>query len=470
MTMPADEQTRAPADASDGYLGRQVGNYRIVDKIAAGGMGVVYRAAHVRLGGEVALKILRPELTGTGSEPTRFINEARAINEIGHHNIVRVLDFIEEGDPPVVCMAMELLEGETLGTRIYRNVLEPEEAIDVALQIADALMATHARQLLHRDLKPENVFLVPREGTYGELIAPAVKLLDFGVAKGFGDRRVDLTNPETVLGTPEYLSPEQIRGIPLGPGCDIYGLGLLLYEMLAGAPPFRGLNLGETVLQQVANPPPPISSKRPVGAGPVPAELEALVLRCLAKEPEERFADARALQDALRALLDGLTAGSSRPSLQEVVPAPAAPAALPPAPRRWPVALALAAVLVLGGGVVLLWKRSPRSRRPATPIVTVRSAPVTRPSPAAVPRPSAASRPAAPATPVVVQALPPSTVPTVPPTRPAKTTKKTPRKPVHKRALRRRPGQRKGRPHARPAGKQPATNLSSGGTLDPFTR
>jgi len=359
------ETTTIDPPRLDPNIGMQLGSYRILALLGEGGMGKVYRAEHVRLGRKVAIKALRKELASRADVVARFFREARSVNDIGHSNIIDVSDFVEkrDEDPPLVYMVMELLSGQDLACRIQAaGTLDPEEAVSVATQIADALIAVHRNRILHRDLKPENIFLVAQdEGK------PKVKLLDFGVAKAFGEgQKVNLTNPGTCVGTPEFMAPEQIMGRPLDDRTDIYSLGIVLYSMLTGAVPFQSSRLGELMISQVKEAPPPIADKRREGA-PVPPGLEAVIMRCLEKDPANRFQNARQLREALGTCLQGgptTSPGSSHgPRFASEQEAPFLLSQLR-SRRKWLVVGAVA-VLGLGGGVMFgLWADS-RGRTPA---------------------------------------------------------------------------------------------------------
>ena len=323
--------------------GDLLGSYRIVQPLEAGGMAMIYVARHLKIQREVALKVLRPELATRAREVRRFLEEARAIQEISHPNIVEVYDFVEQMDrePPLIYMVMELLRGRCLADRIReQGPLPPTLAVQVGCQVADALEAVHAARLLHRDLKPRNIFLLQQP-------EPRIKLLDFGLTLPFGGRaQLNLTDPGTTMGTPEYMSPEQVLGEELDPRCDIYMLGMVLYEALCGELPFTAANLGDLLVKQVKELPRPLRERAPA----VPEALDAVVLRCLEKERERRFQSAHELKQALE-LSTTLPQG-------ETVPLPVLrrlglgrPGAAPG--RRRGMALASIALLLLAGGVLL---------------------------------------------------------------------------------------------------------------------
>jgi serine/threonine protein kinase len=374
--------------------GDVVGSYRIVERLAVGGMGIVYVGRHLKLRREVAIKALKPRLAMQAREARRFLEEARAVSELRHPRIVEIHDFVEdfEREPPLIYMVMELLRGRTLSDEIAaRGALPPNEAITIGCQIAEGLEAVHRIGLLHRDLKASNVFLAE------SVDPPDVKLLDFGLTVPLSGRESDLTDPGKILGTPEYMSPEQFRGEPLDVRSDIYMLGVVLYEMLAGARPFAGRALVELMIAQVREQPPPIRVRRPIAL-----ELEAIVMRCLEKQPDGRYPSVAALREVLAASL-----ADTRDLGRELGLGP--PFAAPAARRRGLLAAGVASGLLLAGAGALLsilYLRGPEPTQPP-PSPALRSA--------ADARPAAASQPAstpspAPRADAGVETLPPTTV------------------------------------------------------------
>ena len=272
-------------------IGHVLGNYRLIRKLGEGGVGTVYEGEHIKLGRKMALKVLHPE-TASADVIARFFNEARAVNQIRHPNIIDVEDFViaETGEHYLV---MELLHGEDLRTVISREgLLPPARVSAIGEQIASALAAVHRCGILHRDLKPDNIFLT-RDNDGREV----AKLLDFGIAK-FLDGNQGMTREGMTLGTPEYMAPEQIltRGNP-GPRADLYALGMVMYECVAGAPAFTATTTAATLRAQISDPVEAPSARR---GETIPAVLESAILRCLEKEPTKRFADGDALAAALR--------------------------------------------------------------------------------------------------------------------------------------------------------------------------
>jgi serine/threonine-protein kinase len=289
--------------APDGMIGQAIGHYTVRRKIGEGGMGSVYLAEHPGIGKRVALKLLHAEFSSQAEIVSRFFHEARAVNAIQHPNIVDIIDYgvipsPNGTDPPRVYLLMEYLEGVTLGALIRREApLSIERTVGIALQIADALAASHRTGIVHRDLKPDNVMIVSR-GRHHEL----VKLLDFGVAKlTDGASITHRTRTGTVIGTPQYMAPEQCEGrAQIDHRADIYGLGIVVYEMLTGRVPFAGDGLGEVLVQQIATPPLAPSAIDPR----IPEHVELVVLKALEKRADHRYAHmtdmALALQDPER--------------------------------------------------------------------------------------------------------------------------------------------------------------------------
>jgi len=260
-------------------------------------MGAVYLAEHPGIGRRVAVKVLHKNYTRDEHLLARFLNEARAANAIRHPNIIEILDsgMMADGTPFLV---MELLEGESLGNRLRQTGALPiPTAVDFAYQTASALGAAHAKGIVHRDLKPDNLFVVPDPH---DAHRERIKVLDFGIAKlqqgSTGDSVKTRTG--TLMGTPIYMSPEQCRGTrAIDHRSDIYSLGVIFYEMLVGQPPFVSEGFGELVNMHLNVPPAPARSKRPE----IPAAVDALVMKMLAKNPEERYADMKQVQAALKA-------------------------------------------------------------------------------------------------------------------------------------------------------------------------
>ncbi len=257
--------------AAGNSVGRQLGNYALGTLIGRGGMGEVYAATHRFLGTDVAVKTLRGAFADDENITHRFFLEARAAVEIAHPNVVRVLDF-GQADDGTLYLVMERLVGRSLGAELAHGPLAQADAAYVASQICAGLAAAHGKGIIHRDLKPDNVFLTASE----------VKILDFGIAKVLAQGTA--TAHGQVIGTPLYMAPEQTRGSQnAGPRSDIYALGAILFEMVAGRPPFVGETPSELIASHLFEPPP-----RPSSLVPIDAELERVILCCLDKTPSAR--------------------------------------------------------------------------------------------------------------------------------------------------------------------------------------
>ncbi len=261
--------------------GTRLGPYEIVTPIGSGGMGEVFQARHRRLDHMVALKRLHPHLATDASIVERLFDEARFVTRIRHENIVDVFDFVNDGQDTYY--VMQFLDGESLGDVLDRGPITERRTRYISAQLASALGAAHRHGIVHRDLKPDNVFLV-RHGDDGDF----VKLLDFGIAKLI-DSSLRINGPRTaagvVLGTPGYMSPEQLLGDAATPKSDIYSLGVLMFEMVTGRPPFQAEAWGELAVMHTVHPPPRPSR---IARGAVSPALESLILDCLEKEARRR--------------------------------------------------------------------------------------------------------------------------------------------------------------------------------------
>ena len=468
----------APVDA---LIGQQLGkDYRVIERIGAGGMGVVYLVEHASLRKRFAAKVLSKELAADAEARARFQIEAHAASQLEHENIVTLTDFglTADGRPYIV---MELLRGRTLDARLAEGPLELEEIVAIVIPVARALAEAHAEGIIHRDVKPENVFLTVRSGgRWG------VKVLDFGIAKT-PTRGSKLTKTGQALGSPMYMAPEACRGEEIDHRADIYSLGVLMYLLWCGKVPFDDDNLLKVLQMQVADPVPSPRALRP----DLSDELEAVILQALEKDPDRRFLSIAMLMAALEEALppgadrllieaargtttmrvvtdrgatpfpiqttprrlaataDALATGPTRPALQTApLPAPTIAAvtlapATPPA-RRGRVAiiaaavgaaaLALGAVLVLGGG----GGHGRSTDAPSAPVGGTATLPTeahaTPPAPTPPPPPPAAGSPtdgttAAAATAAITGAATPA-VPTTDPTAAIATTSTTPTGPT----------------------------------------
>jgi len=262
--------------------------------MAEGGMGIVYEAIHLQLQERVAIKVLRPDAARSrdGKElAARFLREARATIKIRSEHVVRVLD-VATLDDGVPCIVMEHLDGVDLERHLADSgPIRPQEAVDHVLQACEALAEAHVLGIVHRDLKPANLFLARRaDGT------PSIKVLDFGISKLLGTGNVRLTGKHDVMGSPRYMSPEQMRAsTTLDTRTDVWSLGVILYELITGVPPFDGEAVTEVCASILSDPPSPVLSK----ATGIPPGLEGIILRCLEKKPAKRFQDVGELAAAL---------------------------------------------------------------------------------------------------------------------------------------------------------------------------
>jgi serine/threonine-protein kinase len=275
-------------------IGEVIGNYRVVAELGKGGMGVVYRAEHVQLGRPAALKMLLPQFSSDQGIVQRFFNEARAASAIDHPGIVEIYDFGTHRDGRAY-IVMEMLKGESLEHRLVSGPLPPQEGATILAQTAAALSAAHQRGIVHRDLKPDNIFLVPNELVPGGV---QVKLLDFGIAKLADEKTAGFkTQTGAMMGTPAYMSPEQCMGkADLDHRTDIYSLGCILFHVLCGRPPFTSdEGTGMMIAAHIRDAAPDPRTVNPS----VPADLAAIILRCLEKEPSARFQNAADLRNAL---------------------------------------------------------------------------------------------------------------------------------------------------------------------------
>jgi len=276
-------------------IGHTLGNYKITAKLGEGGMGVVYLAEHPVIGKKVAMKAIHPELSKNSDVVSRFVTEAKAVNQIWHEHIVDIADFGNTPDGEFY-FVMEYLQGESLSDRLRReNRLDAPSALSITGQIADALNASHEQGIIHRDLKPENIFLCINRGAGRDF----VKVLDFGLAKlTLHDQKVShKTRTGSVMGTPYYMSPEQCEGkIEIDHRADIYSLGVLLFEMLTGKVPFGGDGYGEIIVKHVTMPPPSVRSINP----DQPEELDLILYRALAKDRDQRFQTMNEFEAALK--------------------------------------------------------------------------------------------------------------------------------------------------------------------------
>jgi len=306
----ADEEVLDAAELTE--VGLEIGPYRILDLLGAGGMGEVYLAEHVSLGRRVALKRLNQQLARDPRATRRFFDEGRLVNRLRHHNILQIMDFISEGDDHYY--VMELLEGDNLGELLDdHGPLPLSRALSIGAQLCDAVQAVHNAGIIHRDIKPGNVLLLDRPGN-----PDFVKLLDFGIAKLKGPDPE--RQPGVAVGTPAYMAPEQCLGEEPDMRADIYALGAVLFHMLTGRLVFEADTWSQMLVKQVNERPP-----RPTRVTPaaLPRRLEKLILRCLRKNAWWR-PSARDVGMELRAILAKLDSTSTLPP----------PGSAPDLPRR----------------------------------------------------------------------------------------------------------------------------------------
>jgi eukaryotic-like serine/threonine-protein kinase len=285
------------ADVDDSLIGQEIDHYRILETLGAGGMGEVYLAQDIKLGRNIALKLLPASFTNDANRLQRFQQEARAASALNHPNILTIHEVGEQHGRPYI--ATELIEGETLRQRLaYAWHLDSDTALDIITQVASALAAAHEAGIIHRDIKPENIML--RRDGY-------VKVLDFGLAK-LTERKAARSDPEAptrihndtspgmVMGTVNYMSPEQARGLPVDERTDIWSLGVVFYEMLSGQPPFRGQTPTDVTVSILEKDPASLTAL----SDDVPAELDWIVRKALTKDREERYQTVRELLGDLR--------------------------------------------------------------------------------------------------------------------------------------------------------------------------
>jgi urea transport system substrate-binding protein len=349
-------------EACDLLLGAQkpaeqgrIGNYRVLRVLGSGGMGFVLRAEDMDLERPVALKVMRPDIARDPAARQRFLREARAAAALKHDHVVTIYQVGQEKEVPF--LAMELLEGESLEARLVREGKLPvADVLRIGREIAAGLAAAHEHRLIHRDIKPANIWLEAGTGR--------VKILDFGLARAAGSRS-DLTQTGNVVGTPEFMSPEQARGVDVDARSDLFSLGSVLYALCTGVKPFQGHSAMAVLTALAVDTPPSVRDRNP----DVPPALAELVERLLAKDPAQRPASAVEVEHALAAIVAGAPAASGiRPLLPTravaACPTPARAQPTPSLPRRRRLVLGVAGgvlgLALVAAVVFRLTRPSPR--------------------------------------------------------------------------------------------------------------
>jgi serine/threonine-protein kinase len=339
-------------------VGVSLGRFRVLAVLGRGGMGVVYRARDENLRRDVALKVLPRTYTDDPARRRRFLREARSAAAVSHPCVASIFEVGEaEGE---VFIAMELVEGQSLRALFATGLLPVDRVLRIAVQIARGLAKAHERGIVHRDLKPENVMVDAEDH---------VKILDFGLAKAAPDTSApdgasstELTGEGQVFGTPAYMSPEQIRGVEADATTDVFSFGVMLHELLAGERPFQGAGM-EILVAIARDEAPPVGKTRPG----IPAELEAIVARCLRKAPAQRYPSARELSTDLERVLqtsETPSQASARAALERASTFALGAGATearkaPPARRARLVAAAIAVVAIAGVAAALRWRSPP---------------------------------------------------------------------------------------------------------------
>lgn len=332
-TVPAAPESSAPLE--DPLIGLQVGEYRILEPIGEGGMGVVYRGMHPVIKKRVAIKVIKPAHASDESQVKRLVAEAEAVNAIGHRAIIDIfsLGALPDGRPYII---MEYLDGEPLDVWLGRQGRPPlSVALELLVEMCGPLAAAHRAGVIHRDLKPSNIFLVSQPDG-----SKFLKLLDFGLAKrAMGlDGSSAQTSQAMVSGTPDYMAPEQARALPISPRSDIYALGVVAFELLTGQVPFMGATPMDVMVGHVSKPAPRLRTFEPS----LPEALDALVARMLAKEPEAR---PQTIEEVRTVLEDVLVAGGDAPPRPSQTNLPRLTGLEAPRPSAPPPAAALATPL-----------------------------------------------------------------------------------------------------------------------------
>lgn len=366
--------THAPPDVD--LIGSNIGKYHVVRKLGEGGMGAVFEAVHSEIGQRAAIKVLHPHLTQQPKFVRRFVDEARLISMVGHPGLVKIYDFTTT-PTAAQCIVMEFLVGESLFSRLRRAkekatpgtpIIQIAEVLQVTRHVASALAAVHGRGIIHRDLKPENIMLVADPDSPTGVRA---KILDFGIACLDAPDGGRHTTSGVSLGTPTYMAPEQIEGV-ISPTdrIDVYALGVIVFELLSGEPPFQSQTTGGVLRQHLIKEPPPLPQH-------VPAEVQTLVREALQKDPASRPSMAQFVER-----IDALTGGQRVSTALHVVSPLSREVSVVSAPS-WPRLIYLGAsvlvVLSLVALVVLLSRRASGPTVQPTPPVVASPQPETPP-------------------------------------------------------------------------------------------
>jgi eukaryotic-like serine/threonine-protein kinase len=343
---PSDGQTLRSSSPGSDLVGQVVADrYHVVKKLGEGGMGQVYLAEHVKMGRRSAIKVLSPTMMHDPEAVARFNREAANASRISHPNVCAIYDFGETPDG-LIYLAMEFIEGEPLTDRLEQDhVLPPAQAVGIGLQVADALQAAHDLGIVHRDLKPDNIML-----TRGRDGSDVVKVVDFGIAKAVGGHDTQkVTKTGLVVGTPEFMSPEQLAGDPLDGRSDLYALGLVLFKMLTGKLPFEGSTVQDTMVKRLTDEPTTLADARPDLR--FPPGLQATLDAALTRNPIDRYQSAAKFAHDLAAVLGEPrgAAGAPLPPTRADAQAKTEMVRRAPVRRRSLVPLAVGAAVVLSG-------------------------------------------------------------------------------------------------------------------------
>src|SRR5881394_2260106 len=366
-----DGQTLRSAAPGNNLVGQVIADrYHVVKKLGEGGMGQVYLAEHVKMGRRSAIKVMNPAMVHDPDAVARFNREASNASRITHPNVCAIYDFGETPDG-LIYLAMEFIEGEPLTDLLERDgTLPVPRAAGIFLQVADALQAAHDLGIVHRDLKPDNIMLTRRKGG-----ADAVKVVDFGIAKAIGGDQAGagqkVTKTGLVVGTPEFMSPEQLSGDTLDGRSDLYSLALVFYRTLSGKLPFEATTVQETMIKRLTDEPTPLAQARPDLA--FPPGLQPVLDTALARTPAERYQTIAKFAADVAAITGRPVARSVPPTeaKTELIDTPTMRTAAPPPRRKRPI-LAVAATLVVilaSGGAWMVLSGGSKARGGSADVV-----------------------------------------------------------------------------------------------------